>query len=192
MDMEAKMIDILSKQMELLDEIQTVSELSNWKEKTKIFVCRIYKEGSPQYKQFSKISAYPSFRTVNTRPDIPKALCSAKNILNGFIEDIETFGLPNSQLAKEKNQTIIPNINIENNPNFSQSQIQTQAQSQNIEDIIRDEIPASRMREIEEILKTEEPEKTKLEKVGDVLQKVGIGVTSSVLARIITNSMGIF
>ena len=48
------------------------------------------------------------------------------------------------------------------------------------------------MREIEEILKTEEPEKTKLEKVGDILQKVGIGVTSSVLARIITSSMGIF
>ena len=35
-------------------------------------------------------------------------------------------------------------------------------------------------------------EKTKLEKVGDVLQKVGIGVTSSVLARIVTNSMGKF
>lgn len=189
--MEEKMIEILKKQVELLNEVQTVSELSDWKEKTKIFVCRIYQENSTQYKQFIRISAYPSFSTPATQPDVPKAVKTAKNLLNGFIEDLEAFGLPtNTTIKNNKQKASMPNINIENKPIFTQSK--TQTQSQNIEDIIRDEIPASKMREIEKILKTEEPEKTKLENVGEVLQKVGIGVTSSVLARIITSSMGIF
>ena len=191
--MEDKMIEILKKQVELLDNIQTVAELSDWKEKTRIFICRIYKEDSTQYKQFSRISAFPPIYTPGTQPDILGAVREARNLLNGFVEDIETFGLPNSQsTTTDKTRTIVPSINIENNPVFTQSQTQYQTQSQNIEDIIRDEIPPSKMREIEEILKTEEPEKTKLEKVGDILQKVGIGVTSSVLARIITSSIGIF
>lgn len=191
--MEDKMIEILRKQIKTLDEIQTLSELDGWKEKTKIFICRIYKENSTQYKQFLKISAYPALTNFETKPDIPKAVEKAKILLDGFIEDLKIFGLPvDTTIKNNKQKTSIPNINIENKPIFTQSQTQHQTQSQNIEDIIKDEIPPSRMREIEEILKTKEPEKTKLEKVGDVLQKVGIGVTSSVLARIITSLMGIF
>lgn len=191
--MEDKMIEILKKQVELLEGIQTVAELSDWKEKTRIFVCRIYKENSTQYKQFSRISAYPCISTPATQPNVPKAIREAKNLLNGFIEDLEAFGLPvDTTIKNNKQKTSIPNINIENKPVFTQSQTQHQTQTQNIEDIIRDEIPPARMREIEEILKTEEPEKTKLEKVGDILQKVGIGVVSSTLSKIITSSMGIF
>lgn len=192
--MEEKMIEILKKQVELLDEVQTVPELSDWKEKTKIFVCRIYQENSTQYKQFLRISAYPSIYTPATQPNVPKAVREAKNILNGFIEDLEAFGLTiDTTIKNNKEKTpVATNINIENKPVFTQSQTQTQTQTMDIKDIIKDELPPAKMREIEEILKTEEPEKTKLEKVGEVLQKVGIGVTSSVLARIITNSIGIF
>lgn len=191
--MEEKMVEILKKQVKLLDDIRTVSELSEWKEKTRIFVCRIYQENSIQYKQFQKISAYPSITTFETKPDVPGAVIKAKNLLNGFIEDLEAFGLPtNTTIKNNKQKASMPNINIENKPIFTQSQSQHQTQSQNIEDIIKDELPPAKMREIEEILKTKEPEKTKLEKVCDVLQKVGIGVTSSVLARIITSSMGVF
>lgn len=191
--MENKMIEILKKQVGLLDLVQTVSDLDDWHEKTKIFICRIYKENSIQYNQFIKISAYPSICFVDTKPDIPGAIREAKNLLNGFIEDIETFGLPNDTTIKNtKTKHSIPNINIENKPVFTQSQTQSQTQTMDIKDIIKDELPPTKMREIEKILKTEEPEKTKLEKVGEVLQKVGIGVTSSVLARIITSSMGIF
>ncbi|MCM1010039.1 MAG: hypothetical protein NC390_04050 [Fusobacterium sp.] len=187
--MEEKMIQILKKQVELLDEIQTVSELSDWKEKTKIFVCRIYQENSPQYKQFLNIRAYPNIYTIDTKPNVPKAVFNAKNILNGFIEDIENFGLPNNQAQKEIVSVRTPHINIENKPVFTQSQ--TQQQTQNTEDIIKDELPPARMREIEKVLKANEPHETKLQKVGDILQKVGIGVVSSTLAKIITSSMGV-
>ena len=169
--------------------------LQDWKEKTKVFICRIYNETSTQYKQFSNISAYPSIITPRTQPDVPKAVRKAKNLLNGFIEDIENFGLPiNTTIQNNTQKNSIPNINIENNPIFTQtqSQNQNQTQSQTIDDIIRDEIPPSKMREIEAILKTKESEKTKLEKIEDVLQKVGICITSSVLAKIITTSLGIF
>lgn len=192
--MEEKMIEILKKQVELLDDIQTVAELSDWKEKTKIFICRIYRETSTQYKQFSSISAYPSFYTPATQPDVSGAVRKSRNLLNGFIEDIEIFGLPNILSQKEKTRNIVPNIinKIENNPNFSQSQTQNQTQTQNIKDIIKDELTPARLKEIEAILKEDESQETKLQKIGDILQKVGIGVTSSVLARIITSSMGIF
>ncbi len=191
--MEEKMIEILRKQVELLDDIQTVAELSDWKEKTKIFICRIYRETSTQYKQFLRISAYPSISTPATQPNVPKAVREAKNLLNGFIEDLEAFGLPvDTTIKNNKQKAKIPNINIENKPVFTQSQTQHQTQTQNIEDIIKDELPPAKMREIEAILKENEPQETKLQKIGEVLQKVGIGVVSSTLSKIITSSMGIF
>lgn len=190
--MENKLIEILKKQVVLLDSIQTVSDLDDWKAKTRVFICRIYKENSIQYKNFNKISAYPSITTLDTKPDVPKAVEKAKNLLNGFIEDIETFGLPtDSTIQNNKEKTpVATNINIENKPVFTQSQ--TQTQTMDIKDIIKDELPPAKMREIEEILKTEEPKETKLQKICDVLQKVGIGVVSSTLSKIITSSMGIF
>lgn len=39
--MENKLIEILKKQVVLLDSIQTVSDLDDWKAKTRVFICRI-------------------------------------------------------------------------------------------------------------------------------------------------------
>ena len=189
--MENKMIEILKKQVSLLDNVNSLDEFNDWKEQTQIFICRIYKENSTQFNQFIRISAFPSIYTPGTQPNIPEAIRESKNILNGFIIDLETFGLPDITEKKDKNKkTQLPNIHIENN--LSQSQNQHQTQNFNIKEIIKDELPPSKMREIEDILKTNESEKTKFEKIGEILQKVGIGVTSSVLARIITTSIGLW
>ena len=83
-------------------------------------------------------------------------------------------------------------IKINNNPSFNQSQSQKQSQSLNIEDIIKDEIPPARMREIQEIANSNEPKESKINKIGEILQKTGLEVVSSTLAKIITCSMGIF
>lgn len=173
--------ELLEEQLEQLNNTMP-NKLGAWRSETIPIISEIFGDESAQYKQFvgignMSLDGYKDYHIDNFR-----------NCLSGFIKCLA--------VRKDKTQkTSNSNINqltINNNPNFSQTQTQNQSQSQNIKDIIRDEIPPSRMREIEEILKTEEPEKTKLEKVGDVLQKVGIGVTSSVLARIITSSMGIF
>ncbi|HIQ89656.1 TPA: hypothetical protein IAA68_07515 [Candidatus Galligastranaerophilus faecipullorum] len=175
--------ELLEEQLEKLEKT-TVSNLDDWRSETLPIIVEIFGEKSSQYGQFNTVGWY------SMQGHTSEHINEFKNCLKGFIKCVslrQEKQQKSSHSNKHQNQIV-----INNNPNFSQSQSQHQTQSQNIEDIIKDEIPPSRMREIEEILKTEEPEKTKLEKVGDVLQKVGIGVTSSVLARIITSSMGIF
>lgn len=184
------MIVTLKGQLQSLNAVKTLEELNCWKEKTAIFVSRIYKETSTQYRQFTRISAYPGIITAHTQPDVPKAVNQAKNLLQGFVEDIETFGLPtNSSIKPAKFHSNMPNINIENN--LTQSQVQKQDVHFNIEDIIKDEIPPNKMREIQEVIKTDEPKETKLQKIGEILHKTGVEVVSSTLAKIITSCMGL-
>lgn len=177
--------ELLDEQCAKLNKIDTIAQLINWRTETTSILSAIYGDKSSEYKNFCDMGL---FIYQAEESDLPEYIESSKSLLNGCSKAIEIHC---SKATQSKNQNK-NNVVIHNNPNFSQSQTQHQTQSQNIEDIIKDELPPAKMREIEEILKTEEPEKTKLEKVGDVLQKVGIGVTSSVLARIITSSMGIF
>lgn len=172
--------ELLEEQLNKLNETTTLT-LDNWRTETLPIIAEIFAEKSPQYNQFINIGLYAMHGYKQVHID------DFKHCLTGMIKCLDIRKNQNKKMLSTNKNNVI----INNNPNFSQSQTQTQTQSQKIEDIIRDEIPASRMREIEEILHTEGAEKTKLEKVGDVLQKVGIGVTSSVLARIITSSMGV-
>ena len=72
------------------------------------------------------------------------------------------------------------------------SQYQNQNQTFKVEDIIKDEFPPAKLREIKEIADSEESKETKLQKIDEVIQKTGVEVISSTLAKIITNLMGIF
>lgn len=188
--LQEKIIEILSKQLELLDTVKTINDLSDWKDKTKIFICRIYPEKSQQYRLFESISAYPPFCTTSTPANVPGAVSDAKNVIQGFIEDIQAFGLLNNNQEKSSSKATKPYINIENN--LSQTQNQKQNQNINIEDIIKDELPPAKMREIQSIACSDEPKESKLQKIGNVLQKTGIEVISSTLAKIIADSLGIF
>lgn len=188
--LQEKMIEILNKQLQLLDAVNTVNELYDWKNKTRIFICRIYPEKSQQYKLFNSISAYPSIYSADTPANVPGAVSDAKNVIQGFIEDIQAFGLPNNDQEKTSSKTTKPYISIENN--LSQLQNQKQNQNINIEDILKDELPPAKMREIQNIACSNEPKESKLQKIGNILQKTGIEVVSTTLAKIITNSLGIF
>lgn len=192
--MEDKILDILENQTKLLDNIKTVEDFSAWKEKTSIFLCRIYSENSRQYKQFLRISCYPGIILSTTLPDVPGAVAEARNILQGFIEDIRTFGLLIEEIPKAKNakSSKREQFNINISPTFNQSQEQNQSQTVNLKDILEDELPRARMKEIETIAKADEPKDAKLAKIGEVLQKTGVEVLSSTLAKIITTSMGIY
>ncbi len=173
--------ELLEEQLNKLNETTTLT-LDNWRTETLPIIAEIFAEKSPQYNQFINIGLYAMHGYKQVHID------DFKHCLTGMIKCLDIRKNQNKKMLSTNKNNVI----INNNPNFSQSQTQHQTQSQNIDDIIKDELPPAKMREIEEILQNEEPEKTKLERVGEVLQKVGIGVTSSVLARIITSSMGIF
>lgn len=175
--MGTKMVVVLKEQINKLETIRTNKEWDNWKSGTSVFIARIYDEKTPQYLQFEKI--YISYN----RPNIPNALNEAKSLLESYIKDIETFGLP------QKNKPLDKSIKFENNNIITQTQ--------NIElniifETLKDEIPQARMREIEEIVKSSEPQENKLQKIVKVLKKAGENVIASTLAKIIGQSLGLF
>lgn len=175
--------ELLEEQYIKLDNIQTISDYDNWKVETLSVFSAIYGDKSTEYKRLCDTAIMLCYAKESDTPEYVK---TAQNLLNGCIKSIELHCTKSSKNHSSSKNNVI----INNNPKFTQTQSQTQ--TMDIKDIIKDELPPAKMREIEEILQNEGPEKTKLEKVGEVLQKVGIGVTSSVLARIITSSMGIF
>lgn len=177
--------ELLKEQYIKLDNVRTISDYDNWKVETLSVFSAIYGDKSTEYKRLCDTAIMLCYAKESDTPEYVK---TAQNLLNGCIKSIELHCSKSSKNHSSNKNNVI----INNNPKFTQTQTQCQTQTMDIKDIIKDELPPAKMREIEEILKTEEPEKTKLEKVGDVLQKVGIGVTSSVLARIVTNSMGKF
>ena len=175
--------ELLEEQQKKLEQV-TTSNLDDWRNETLPIIVEIFGEKSSQYEQFTSIGWY------SMQGYTLKHINEFKNCLNGFIKCVslrQEKQQKKPNLEKNQHQVV-----INNNPNFSQSQTQHQIQTQNIDDIIKDELPPARMREIETILKGNEPQETKLQKIGDVLQKVGIGVVSSTLSKIITSSMGIF
>ncbi len=175
-------IDLLKEQLEKLEQLKTPDEVCDWREETLPIISTIFPEKTSQYKQFVNVGwgSWDGY-TVN---DIK----SFKNCLNGLMISLK---IPSNTI---NNKTSSSGVHIVNNnhPEFVQKQSQNQNLSVDIKDILNDEIPSSEMREIESIVKTDGPKETKLQKIGEVLNKTGIGVLSSTLAKIITSSMGIF
>lgn len=173
--------ELLEEQLNKLNET-TILTLDNWRTETLPIIAEIFTEKSPQYNQFINIGLYAMHGYKQVHID------DFKHCLTGMIKCLDIRKNQNKKTLNTNKNNVI----INNNPNFSQTQTQTQTQTMDIKDIIKDELPPARMREIEAILKENEPKETKLQKICDVLQKVGIGVVSSTLSKIITSSMGIF
>lgn len=106
--------------------------------------------------------------------------------LKSFIDDLKSLGLPyNSSFSGSKNEI---NVNTSNNNHLTQTQ---NVEVDIILETIMDEIPPARIREIEEIVKSEEPKENKLKKIGEKLKDTGIEVVASTLAKVIGQSMGL-
>lgn len=177
--------ELLEEQYIKLDNVRTISDYDNWKVETLSVFSAIYGDKSTEYKRLYDTAIMLCYAKESDTPEYVK---KAQNLLNGCIKSIE---LHCSKLSKNHSSNK-NNVIINNNPKFTQTQTQCQTQTMDIKDIIKDELPPARMREIEAILKENEPKETKLQKICDVLQKVGISVVSSTLSKIITSSMGIF
>ncbi len=172
--------ELLEEQLKQLNNI-SLEELCDWRTETLPIISEIFGETTSQHKQFINIGWYSMHGYTN------KDLNEFKKCLEGMIKCLDLRKSP-----KPSKGTHNSNVIINNNPSFNQSQSQNQNQSLSIEDIIKDEIPPARMREIQEIANSNEPKESKLNKIGEILQKTGIEIVSSTLAKVITCSMGIF
>lgn len=186
MDDTQKYIQILKEQLNKLMQVLCAEEFNNWKNQTKLFITKIYGENSTQINSFSCISPYPGSFVMNKPiPDqTERAKKEVTSFLDGVITELEAFGLPNTNKINKREK--ISNININNNI----------SQTQNIElsfivKTIKDELPLARLKEVEDILSKEEPQETKLNKIGNILKNAGIEVLASTLAKIIAQVTGI-
>lgn len=176
---------ILEEQLAKLDNI-TPDNLTNWRSETMPVIAEIFNKGTPQYNQFINVTWLAGSYTYEHIKEF-------QNCLKGFINCLRLRKSPivvSSRSNKENSNN--PSVIINNNPNFSQSQKQSQSQTISLKDVLEDELPHARIKEIEAIAKADEPKEAKLAKIGEVLQKTGVEVLSSTLAKIITMSMGIY
>lgn len=172
--------ELLEEQLKQLDNL-SIEELSDWRTETLPIISEIFNQNTSQYKQFINIGWYSMKGYTN------KDLKEFKKCLEGMIKCLDL-----RKFQEQSNDTQNPSIIINNNPNFNQSQSQNQKQTLNIDNIIKDEIPSTRIKEIHEIVNSNEPKESKLNKITEILKKTGLEVVSSTLAKIISTSMGIF
>lgn len=179
--------ELLEEQLSELNKVRNEDGWWAWREKTIPIVSAIYGAKSTEYELFANIGNFVSNFNDNT--------ATSRNFLTGCIKAINIHNGKKNTSSKNPSGKSPVNVNIanHNNPNFQQSQNQTQTQqlNLNIKDILEDELPRARMKEINEIIESEEPQESKLQKVGEVLRKTGVEIIASTLAKVITTNMGL-
>ena len=174
-DMEVK--ELLKLQLSKLDDI-SLDKLGNWKTETLQIVSKIFDNESSNYKNFVQIGSM----AISGYQDYH--LESFRSCLNGMILCLD---IPKEPQTQKNNPANIVITNTNNNSNN-----QTQTVTFDIKKIIEDELPPAKMRDIKEIANSNELNESKINKIGEILQKTGIEIVSSTLAKVITCSMGIF
>lgn len=179
-----KMIDKYISSLKTLDnqKFSSFENLKAWQGKAINVLVRVYGENSIQEEQVKNIH-YQRYASYSINGESfgggnNLRLCEnqASEVINGFISDLETFGLPTARI-KESN-----GINISLN--------QTQNQTVNLNlilEAIKEELTGKQTKELDEILKSDEEPEEKKSRVLGKLKSFGSDVLSNIIANIITN-----
>lgn len=175
-NMVEKQIELIKKQIEKIDERSF--DLDAWKSSTKVILARIFGGESKavsaiediKYQNFGVATiGYSSFSN-----NIHSCKTQGKDILQVCIAELEIFGQPDT--TTKDNAGI--NINL------------TQNQTVNIQLLIsalEDGLTVSQMKEIKELVASDEPDPQKKGKIIQKLKSFGSDVASNILANILTN-----
>jgi len=172
--MTEKQIELIMKQLLKLDSNDF--DLSGWKSSTSVILSRIFGDSYQGIKAIENIR-YSSGGVGSVHWDnLASCKKQGKDILEACIAELETFGQPD--LKKNDNSGI--NINL------------TQNQNQTVKinlliGALEDELTVSQLREVNELMNTEEPKSEKRKKLIDKLKSFGSDVASNILANILTN-----
>lgn len=171
-----KYVSMLQQQLEKLNGEKF--DIEAWKSSTIIALERIFGNNNQRSKEIEKIKyssgGYMIGNASNFWNNLDKCKEQGRAILEMSIAELESFGLPESG-AKETG-----GINI------SLSQNQT-VNIQFIMTALEDHLTGKQLREVKEIVKSEEPKDRKLTKIVDKLKSFGGDVVSNILANILTN-----
>jgi hypothetical protein len=98
--------------------------------------------------------------------------------MDGLIKEINRFGLP-EKMVSDKDKI---NVNITQNTNQS-----TKINLSLIIETIQDELNGKQLKELQEIIQSEEDIENKKNKIVDKLKKFGTDVATNIVAGILTN-----
>lgn len=152
------------------------NDLKSWKAKVTNILSRVYGADSKQLDYIKEIKFINFYNIDGPGGGNNGKQCSklAKELIRGFITDLEIFGLP---LQKTKENS---GINISLNQN----------QSININliwDSVKEELTGKQEKEVKEILNSNDEPEMKKNKVLEKVKSFGIDVASNIIASLLTN-----
>jgi hypothetical protein len=157
--MAEKEIALLKEQIARLNEKNF--DLEAWKNHTLIFLERIFGKDNSKIRMIKELTYdYSSWSLRDTAAagktkDKDPIRMQAEEILVAAIAELEHLGLPQAKLEKEK-----------------------------VWELLNDELTGKQVKEIQAILKSEEPEKT--EKISNILEKLETETLAKVIAKLLT------
>lgn len=188
--MKTTYIDSLNK---LLNEpITDGTAFKVWKSKVINILTRIYGEKCNQIDQINKVE-YRTYRRISTIGRKSNGYSSAGGgnnletcktegfaLIKGFIEEIETYGLPEKNDKKQENNGL--NIVV------NQTNSQQMTVSLNIFlSALQDELNGKQFKEIKGIIDSSEDAEPKKKKIIEKFKSFGIDVMTNIIANILTN-----
>ncbi|WP_312696007.1 hypothetical protein [Sphingobacterium mizutaii] len=173
-----KQIELLRKQITKLDDNDF--DLDAWKSSTNVLLGRIFGDTYQGIKAIDKIKFDSGGWAIGDSSHFWDNMVSCKkqgrDIMGACILELETFGQPEKKgadrsgihinLTQNQNQTV--NINL-------------------LISALEDELTVSQLREVNDLMKADEPKSEKKRKIIDKLKLFGSDVASNILANILTN-----
>ena len=185
--MLTKYIEAFEECKNKIDPIDSYTSLEAWKGAVINIIIRTYGKNSRQEDQINNI-IYRSALYVSTgvtRAGGGDNLGSCKKraieLVESFIKDLRIFGLPRIENNEgEKNNEV----------NITLNQVQSQKQMINLNIIfeaLQEELTGKQLKEIREIVDSNKDIEEKKRNVIDKLKSFGEGLTSNIIANILTN-----
>ncbi|MBU2914260.1 hypothetical protein [Reichenbachiella agariperforans] len=185
--MKEKYIQYLKDLIEI--PITSGYDLDAWKSKAINVITRIYGENSKPEEQINNIKfrSYPMFGTVSRGRSTTSgggnnsASCKelANSIIEGIINEIETFDLPEINKTPKSN-----GINISVNQSNNQD---VKIDVKIVLSAIQDELTGKQLNELQQIVEGEGDSDKKRSRIFDKIKSFGLDVTSNILANLLTN-----
>lgn len=158
--MAEKEIALLKEQIERLDDPKF--DLGAWKNRTSIFLERIFGRQSTKIKMINDLHYdYSSWSLRDTaaggsEKDKDPIKIQARQILEATISELEYIGLPTEKQVRYK-----------------------------VKELLEDELTGRQVKEIEILLKSDDPDKT--EKIASLLEPVQKHALAAILAKLLTS-----
>jgi hypothetical protein len=158
--MAEKEITLLKEQIARLDEKKF--DLEAWKNRTEIFLERIFGKESPKLKMIQNLHYdYSSWSLRDTyaggsAKDKDPVRIQAKEILEALIAELENLGLPQEKKEQQK-----------------------------IKELLEDELTGKQVKEIDALLKADDQEKT--EKISEILETLSKENLAAVISKLLTS-----